>query len=155
MAFATDDLERSIAVQLHVGDGGVLVLSPEDAMGAIREAVAPVDGAPEDGLASGAERRAISRARVQLFSLQQLWTAHRQLLADDGSLVEMLGDAAKRRLRRALRDRLRMVDGTYRFPGGIRPALGPGHRDVDRSALADPGMTSPDLTFSAGAASSS
>ncbi|MGH3479713.1 MAG: CorA family divalent cation transporter [Nocardioidaceae bacterium] len=135
VAFATDELGRSIAVQLHVGDGGVLVLCPEEAMGAIREAVAPVDGDPEDGLAavlllfaqqseqaiqrlssvalaldetttgltSGAERRAISRARVQLFSLQQLWTAHRQLLADDSDVVVMLGDAAKRRLRRARR----------------------------------------------------
>jgi Mg2+ and Co2+ transporter CorA len=135
VAFATDDLGRSIAVQLYVGDGGVLVLCPEEAMGAIREAVAPVDGDPEDGLAavlllfaqqseqaiqrlstvalaldetttgltSGAERRAISRARVQLFSLQQLWTAHRQLLADDSDVVVMLGDAAQRRLRRARR----------------------------------------------------
>jgi Mg2+ and Co2+ transporter CorA len=135
VAFGTDELGRSIAVQLHVGDGGVLVLCPEKAMGAIREAVAPVDGDPEDGLAavlllfaqqseqaiqrlstvalaldetttgltSGAERRAISRARVQLFSLQQLWTAHRQLLADDSDVVVMLGDAAQRRLRRARR----------------------------------------------------
>ncbi|MGH9252153.1 MAG: CorA family divalent cation transporter [Acidimicrobiales bacterium] len=53
------------------------------------------------GLTSGAERRDISRARAQLFSLQQLWTAHRQLLADDNILVEALGEAATRRLRRA------------------------------------------------------
>ncbi|MGH3979100.1 MAG: hypothetical protein ACRDRZ_08895, partial [Pseudonocardiaceae bacterium] len=123
VAFATDEVDRSIEVQLHVGDGGLLVLCPEEAEGVVRQAVAPVEGEPEDGLAavllafaqqseeaiqrlstaalaldvattgltSGAERRDISRARAQLFSLQQLWTAHRQLLADDNILVEALG----------------------------------------------------------------
>jgi Mg2+ and Co2+ transporter CorA len=33
--------------------------------------------------------------------LQQLWTAHHHLLADDGALVERLGAAATRRLHRA------------------------------------------------------
>ncbi|HEX6576910.1 MAG TPA: CorA family divalent cation transporter [Jiangellaceae bacterium] len=133
VAFATDVAGRSIEVHVHIGERGVLVLGPEEATGAIREAVAPVDGEPEDGLAavllgfaheseeaiqrlstlalaldenttgltSSAERRAISRARAQLFSLQQLWAAHHQLLADDGGLIERLGEAARRRLHRA------------------------------------------------------
>jgi hypothetical protein len=133
VAFATDEAGRSIEVHVHVGERGVLVVGPEEAMGAVREAVAPVDGEPEDGLAavllafahqsdeamqhlstlalaldenttgltSGAERRTISRARAQLFSLQQLWTAHHQLLADDGGVVETLGEPARRRLHHA------------------------------------------------------
>ena len=133
VAFATETTGRSIEVHTHVGDGGVLVLCPEEAMGAVREAVAPVEGEPEDGLAavllafaqqseeaiqqlstvalaldenrtgltSGAERRAISRARARLFLLQQLWTAHHQLLADDGGLVETLGEEARKRVHRA------------------------------------------------------
>ena len=133
VAFATGAIGGSIEAHMHLGDGGVLVVCPEEAMGPIRAALAPVDGEPEEGLAavllafarqseeaiqrlstvalaldqnttgltSGAERRAISRARAQLFSLQQLWTAHHHLLADDGALVERLGAAATRRLHRA------------------------------------------------------
>ena len=133
VAFATDVSGRSIEVHVHVGDRGVLVLCPDEATGAIREAVTTVDGEPEDGLAavllacarqsdeaiqqwstlaveldenttgltSGAERRTISRVRAQLFSSQQLWAAHHQLLADDGGLVERFGEAARKRLHRA------------------------------------------------------
>jgi len=133
VAFATNELGRAMDVHLHVGEAGLLVLCPEEAAGAITQAVAPVDGEPEDalvavllalaqlsqqaiqrlstvalaldesptGLTSGAQRRNISRARAQLFSLQRLWTAHRQMLASDDILIEALTEAAERPLRRA------------------------------------------------------
>ncbi len=53
------------------------------------------------GLASGAQRREMSRVRAQLFAMQQLWTAHRQVLARDEPVSEAVSDDARRVLRRA------------------------------------------------------
>ena len=53
------------------------------------------------GLASGAQRRDMSRIRAQLFALQQLWAAHRQVLARDEPLADALEDKPRRELRRA------------------------------------------------------
>lgn len=53
------------------------------------------------GLASGAQRREVSRARAQLFALQLLWAAHRQMLADDEPLADAVADRPRRVLRRA------------------------------------------------------
>jgi Mg2+ and Co2+ transporter CorA len=53
------------------------------------------------GLASGAQRREVSRARAQLFALQLLWAAHRQMLADDEPLATAVADRPRRVLRRA------------------------------------------------------
>lgn len=53
------------------------------------------------GLSSETERRQISRLRGKLFTLQQLWTAHGQMLAPDDILAEALRDGARRKLRRA------------------------------------------------------
>ena len=52
------------------------------------------------GLTSGSQRRAVSRARSQLFALHRLWSAHRELLSHDDQLVDALPDTARRRLRR-------------------------------------------------------
>jgi magnesium transporter len=133
VAFATSESGQAMEVHLHVGDGGLLVLCPEEATPVIKQAVAPIDGEPEDalvavllalaqlseetvqgladvaltldeettGLTSGAERREISRARGRLFSLQQLWMGHQQMLASDDVLAGALTEAAQRRLRRA------------------------------------------------------
>jgi Mg2+ and Co2+ transporter CorA len=53
------------------------------------------------GLTSGADRRDISRIRSQLFSLQQLWMSHQQMLASDDALAEALSASARKRVRRA------------------------------------------------------
>jgi magnesium transporter len=119
-------------VHVQTGERGLLVICDDTVGGAVREAVAPVDGEPADalvavllalaqlsedavlalteqslaydenttGLTSGAERREISRVRGRLFSFQQLWLAHSQLLAPDDVLVEALTPAARRRARR-------------------------------------------------------
>jgi Mg2+ and Co2+ transporter CorA len=52
------------------------------------------------GLISGEQRREISRLRSLLFSVQQLWTTHQQMLAADDILAEGLSADAARRLRR-------------------------------------------------------
>jgi hypothetical protein len=46
-------------------------------------------------LTSGVERRNISRARARLFTLQQLWTGHGQLLQSDGALAEAVPEIAQ------------------------------------------------------------
>lgn len=51
------------------------------------------------GLASGAQRRAISGLRHRLLALQQSWMAHHLLCAPDGTLDEALDDVGSRRLR--------------------------------------------------------
>ncbi len=53
------------------------------------------------GLVSGAQRREVSQARAQLFGLQLLWAAHRQMLADDEPLTDAVADRPRRVLGRA------------------------------------------------------
>lgn len=133
VAFAVDELGLALAVQVHVGDGGLLVLCADTTVPVIRRAVAGVAGGPEDalvavlialaqsseeavqrlsdtalaldasttGLTSGPRRRAIARTRGLLFSLQQLWMSHRQLLASANVLSEALPATALPGLRRA------------------------------------------------------
>jgi CorA-like Mg2+ transporter protein len=133
VAFAVDELGLALAVHVHVGDGGLLVLSADATVPVIRRAVAGVAGGREDalvavlialaqsseeavqrlsdtalaldasttGITSGPRRRAIARTRGMLFSLQQLWTSHRQLLAAANALSEALPAAVQPGLRRA------------------------------------------------------
>jgi hypothetical protein len=132
VAFAVDELGLALAVQVHVGDGGLLVLCADTTVPVIRRAVASVAGCPEDalvavlialaqsseeavqrlsdtalaldasttGLTSGPRRRAIARTRGLLFSLQQLWMSHRQLLASANVLSEALPATARAAPRR-------------------------------------------------------
>ena len=133
VVFAVDEAGLAMAVHVHVGDGGLLVLCPDAMLPVIRRAMTGVEGGPEDGLVavllalahlseeaverlsdtalaldasttgltSGARRRAISQARGLLFSLQQLWTAHRQLLAPADVLYGALPPTTQPGLRRA------------------------------------------------------
>jgi magnesium transporter len=134
LAFAVDELGGAVAVHLHAGEGGLLVVCPDATAGVIRRAVTGVEGSPHEalvaalvaladlseeamlrladaaldldarstGLASGVQRRAISRARGLLFFLQQLWNGQRRLLASDGVLAQTLSEGVARSgLRRA------------------------------------------------------
>jgi magnesium transporter len=133
VAFAVDELGLALAVHVHVGEGGLLVLCADATVPVIRHAVAGVAGGPQDalvavllalarsseeavqrlsdtavaldasttGLTSGARRRAISRTRGLVFSLQQLWMAHHRLLASADVLSEALPATVQPGLRRA------------------------------------------------------
>jgi hypothetical protein len=133
VAFAVDELGLALAVHVHVGDGGLLVLCADATVPVIRRAVVSVAGGPEDalvavlialaqssgeavqrlsdtalaidasttGLTAGPRRRAIARTRGLLFSLQQLWMSHQQLLASANVLSEALRATARPGLRRA------------------------------------------------------
>ncbi len=72
----------------------------EDVIERLTEAALALDGS-SSGLASGAQRRKMSRVRAQLFALQQLWSAHRHVLSSDDPLADLLGDDGRRQLRRA------------------------------------------------------
>jgi Mg2+ and Co2+ transporter CorA len=88
---------------------------PEDALVAVLLALAQLSedaierlsadalalDASTTGLTSGARRRAVSRARSLLFSLQQLWAAHQRTLVSDDMLIEILPPGTRPALRRA------------------------------------------------------
>ncbi len=133
VTFATTESGPATELHLHVGERGLLVVAPPELADLIRDAVAPVEGDPEDafaavilalaqrsedavqrlselalaldqassGLASGVQRREMARVRAQLFAMQQLWTAHRQMLARDEPLADAVSDNPRRVLRRA------------------------------------------------------
>ena len=50
VVFAVDELGLAMAVHVHVGDGGLLVLCADATVPVIRRAVASVAGGPEDAL---------------------------------------------------------------------------------------------------------
>jgi magnesium transporter len=99
-------IRRAVAgVEGGPEDGLVAVLfalaqSSEEAIQPLSDTALTLD-ASTTGLTSGARRRAISQARGLLFSLQQLWMAHRQLLAPDDVLSDALPTTAQSGLRRA------------------------------------------------------
>jgi CorA-like Mg2+ transporter protein len=133
VVFAVLDSGPPLAVQLHVGGVGLIVLCPDLAAPVVRRAVSPVIDSPADALAavllalavlseeaayrltetalaldgsatgvtSGSRRRAISQARVRLFSLQQLWTAQARVLDLADGIAEVLPETALSGVRRA------------------------------------------------------
>jgi CorA-like Mg2+ transporter protein len=89
----------------HPGDAlatALLVLAQmsDDAVQLLGEGARRLDEG-RTRLSSGPQRRDIAQMRRRLFFLQQLWTAHAQVLAPDDLLAGTLATAARRRLHRA------------------------------------------------------